>query len=186
VAFSCFRNAFAFLAAATSLTRGRKNSCWHGELVGPGFCRALVSEEDGGERAARLVLAAFRVGRGKLDVLFRAGTENGGALVRCDAELFHVLCKVTSIVFVSFDTGEIVAAGFAKARRNGRQRQSEIDTGLAGSAAQKFSARNINPTRCGKTWRFTPATFACVFSAETSIKRARAVDRNAERARSCY
>ena len=83
--FLLFRNAFAFLAAATSLTCGRKNSCWHGELVGPGFCRAVVSQEDAGERAARLVRAALRIGRGKLDVLFRAGTENGRALVRDDA-----------------------------------------------------------------------------------------------------
>jgi len=63
----------------------RENSCWHGQLVGPGFCGALVSEETSGRRPIALVCAAFRFGRGKLDVLFRAGTENGGALVRCDA-----------------------------------------------------------------------------------------------------
>src|SRR6266571_2078714 len=50
----------------------RKNSCRHSQLVGPRFCRALVSEKDAGWRAAPLVRAAFRIGRGKLDVLFRA------------------------------------------------------------------------------------------------------------------
>ena len=63
----------------------RKNSCRHRELVGPRFCGALVSEEDAGGRAAPLVRAAFRIGRGELDVLFRARTANGGALVRSDA-----------------------------------------------------------------------------------------------------
>ena len=77
--------AFAFLAVATSLTCGRKNPYRHGELVGPGFCRAVVSEEDAGERAARLVRAALRIGRGKLYFLFRTGTANGRALVRSDA-----------------------------------------------------------------------------------------------------
>ncbi len=64
--------AFAFAAAATSLMCGPENPCRHGELVGPRLCRALVSEEDAGRRAAPLVRAAFRIGRGKLDVLFRA------------------------------------------------------------------------------------------------------------------
>ena len=77
--------AFAFAAAATSLMCERKNSCRHSELVGPRICRALVSEEDAGGRAAPLVRAAFRIGRGKLDVLFRARTANGGTLVRSDA-----------------------------------------------------------------------------------------------------
>ena len=63
----------------------RKNSCRHCELVGPGFCRALVSEEDAGGRTARLVRTAFRIGGGKLDVLFGAGAANGRALVRSDA-----------------------------------------------------------------------------------------------------
>ncbi len=62
----------------------RENSCWHGQLVGPGFCGALVSEKTSGGRPIALVCAAFRFGRGKLDILFRAGAENGGALVRCD------------------------------------------------------------------------------------------------------
>jgi hypothetical protein len=64
-------------------TGGREDSCWHGELVGSWFCRALVSEEDAGRRSTRLVCAALRSGRGKLDLLFRAGPENGRALVCC-------------------------------------------------------------------------------------------------------
>src|ERR1700736_4066474 len=82
---SLARNAFVFRRIATSLRCERENSCWHGQLVGPRFCGALVSEETSGGRPIVLVCAAFRFGRGKLDVLFRAGTENGRALVRCDA-----------------------------------------------------------------------------------------------------
>ena len=37
-----------------------------------------------GERIG-LVCAAFRNGRGELDILFRAGPANGGTLVRCNA-----------------------------------------------------------------------------------------------------
>src|SRR2546428_10713330 len=47
--------AFAFVLTATSLMCERKNSCRHCELVGPRFCRALVSEKDAGRRAAPLV-----------------------------------------------------------------------------------------------------------------------------------
>ena len=65
--------------------RERANSHRYGELVGPWFCGALVSQENAGGRATRLVRAAFRIGRGKLDVLFRSGAGNGGTLVRCDA-----------------------------------------------------------------------------------------------------
>ena len=61
--------------------RNRKNSRRHSQLVGSWLCRALVSEKDASRRAARLVRAAFRPGRGEFDILFRAGTENGGALV---------------------------------------------------------------------------------------------------------
>src|SRR5438270_13910258 len=64
--------AFAFAAAATSLTCERNNPCRHSQLVGSRFCGALVSEEDAGGRTARLVRAALRIGGGKLDVLFRA------------------------------------------------------------------------------------------------------------------
>src|ERR1044071_8299033 len=74
--------AFAFETGATSLRCERENSCRHSELVGPRFCRALVSEKDAGGRAAPLVRAAFRFGRGELDILFSAGTANGGTLVR--------------------------------------------------------------------------------------------------------
>jgi hypothetical protein len=38
----------SFVRIATSLRCERTNSCWHGQLVGPGFCRALVSEETAG------------------------------------------------------------------------------------------------------------------------------------------
>ena len=77
---------FAFAVTAISLMRGRKNSRRHSQLVGSRICRALVPEKDAGWRAARVVCAAFRNGRGELDVLFRAGTENGRTLVRGDAE----------------------------------------------------------------------------------------------------
>ena len=85
---------FAFAARVTSLMgdqkifrqdRNWKNSRRHGKLVGSRLCRALVSEKDAGWRAASVVCAAFRNGRGELDILFRAGTENGGTLVRGDA-----------------------------------------------------------------------------------------------------
>ncbi len=72
-------------ATATSLMRGRKNSGWHGELVGSRVCRALVSEEDAGWRTPRLVRTALRSGRSELHVLFRAGTATCRALVCCDA-----------------------------------------------------------------------------------------------------
>jgi hypothetical protein len=65
--------------------RNRKNSRRHSQLVGPWLCRTLVSEKDAGGRAAPMVFAAFRHGRGELDVLFRARTKNGGTLVRGDA-----------------------------------------------------------------------------------------------------
>src|SRR5215831_4398585 len=79
-----------FRSIVTSLTCERTNSCRHSQLVGPRFCGALVSEEIAGWRAAALVCAAFRIGRGKLDVLFRARAANGGALVCCDAGRFHI------------------------------------------------------------------------------------------------
>src|SRR2546430_17498302 len=72
VAFSYFESRLLLAATATSLMCGRKNSCWHGELVGSRVCRALVSKQDAGWRAPRLVRAAFRIGRGKLDGLFCA------------------------------------------------------------------------------------------------------------------
>ena len=91
-----------------------------------------------------MVRTAFRLGGGKLDVLFRAGTATGGALVCNDAGSFHVRCKVASIVFVSLDTGEAVAAGSAKTRRDGREGQSEIDSGLAGSIDQILSPPDVD------------------------------------------
>ena len=62
-----------------------KNSGRHSQLVGSRLRQALVSEKNAGWRAASVVCAAFRNGRGELDILFRAGTENGGTLVRDDA-----------------------------------------------------------------------------------------------------
>src|SRR5438034_11434563 len=72
--------AFAFTTATTSLMCERENSCRHGELVGPRFRRALVPEQDAGERSAQLVRAAFRIRRGELDVLFGSGTAHGCTL----------------------------------------------------------------------------------------------------------
>src|SRR6266705_6371493 len=66
---------FAFRICATSLRRGKiqfgKTAKWenpsrHGELVRPGVCAAVVSEGHAGKRAAWLVRAAFRSGRGEL------------------------------------------------------------------------------------------------------------------------
>src|SRR5262249_12553139 len=151
----------------TSFLRGRKNSCWHGELVGPRLCGALVSEEDAGWRAPQLVRTALRFGRGKFDVLLRARTATGRALVRGDAERFHVRCKVAPTVFVSLDTGKAVAAGFATSRRNGHKRKREIDTGLAGGNAQKFSAADVDHPQRGKARRITAAAFSRIFAAET-------------------
>ena len=102
---------------------GRTNSYRDGELVGPRFRGALVSEETAGRRPIVVVCAAFRFGRDKLDVLFRARAENGGAVVRCDAGWFHVRCKTASTVFVSFDEGEAVAARFTKPGRSGCERE---------------------------------------------------------------
>src|SRR5437899_12343509 len=85
---------FAFRICATWLRRGeihfgktakRKNPCRYGELVGPGVCAAVVSEGDAGKRAAWLVRAAFRSGRGQLNVLFRARSPNRRAMVCGDA-----------------------------------------------------------------------------------------------------
>src|SRR6476661_9252873 len=76
-------NAFVFRLIATSLRCERENSCGHSELVGPGFCGALVSEETASRRPIALVCPAFRFGRSELDILFGSGAENGGALVRC-------------------------------------------------------------------------------------------------------
>src|SRR5437763_9497710 len=101
VAFSYFESRLLLAATATSLMRGRKNSCWHGELVGSRVCRALVSEEDAGWRTPRLLRTALRSGRSELHVLFRAGTATCRALVRCDAGGVHVRCKVAPTVFVS-------------------------------------------------------------------------------------
>ena len=51
----------------------------------PGFVERWYPKKlPAGDRLA-VVCAAFRFGRSKLDILFRAGAENGGALVRCDA-----------------------------------------------------------------------------------------------------
>src|SRR5437667_2031055 len=90
--------------------RNWKNSRRHGQLVGSRLCRALVSEKDAGWRAASVVCAAFRDGRGEFDILFRARTENGGTLVRGDTGRFHVRRKVTPTVLIPLNAGKIVAA----------------------------------------------------------------------------
>src|SRR3954468_24055986 len=59
-----------------------------GELVGPGVRRALVSEEDAGGRSAGVVRAAFRNGRGELELLFSAGSAARPALVSNHAGRF--------------------------------------------------------------------------------------------------
>ena len=47
------KESYSFRNEIGSECRARKNSRRHGELVGPGICRALVSEENaGGERLA--------------------------------------------------------------------------------------------------------------------------------------
>ena len=132
-----------------------------------------------------MVCAAFRDGRGEFDILFRARTENGGTLVRGDTGRFHVRRKVTPTVLIPLNTGKIVAPGFTKARRDKRQGKREVDAGFTGSAAQKFSALNVDFPRCGQAWRLTSATLAGVFAAKTSTKRTPAVNRNVERLRSC-
>src|SRR5437867_12754125 len=86
VAFSYFESRLLLAATSTSLMCGRKNSRRHSELVGSRFCGALVSKEDAGWRASRLVRTALRFGRSELDVLFCAGTATCRALVWCDAE----------------------------------------------------------------------------------------------------
>src|SRR5262245_58568092 len=55
------RNAVVFRRITTSLRCERENPCRHGQLVGPGFSRAVVSEETAGGRAVALVCAAFRL-----------------------------------------------------------------------------------------------------------------------------
>jgi uncharacterized protein YecE (DUF72 family) len=66
--------------------RNWKNSRGHSQLVGSRLCRALVSEKDAGWRAASVVCAAFRNGRGELDLLFGARTENGRTLLPPDLQ----------------------------------------------------------------------------------------------------
>ena len=44
----------------------------------------MVSGETAGGRPAAVVRATFRIGRGKLDILFRTPATDGGALVRDD------------------------------------------------------------------------------------------------------
>src|SRR5713101_7163384 len=60
---------FAFAVTTISLICERKNSRRHSQLGGSRLCRALVSEKDAGWRAASVVCAAFRNGRGELDIL---------------------------------------------------------------------------------------------------------------------
>src|SRR5437660_8039739 len=57
-----------------------QNPCRHGELVGPGVHRALVSKENAGGRKAGLVRAALRDGRSEFKFLFGAGSAPARAL----------------------------------------------------------------------------------------------------------
>ena len=91
-----------------------------------------------------MVRAAFRHGRGELDILFRARTEDGGTLVRGDAKRFHVRRKVTSVVLIPFNASKAFAAEFTTTRRDRCQGKREIDAGFTGSAAQDFSTRDVD------------------------------------------
>ena len=158
----------------------RENSCRDGELVGSGFRGALVSEETAGGRPVGVVCAAFRFGRGELDILFRAGAENGRAVVRCDAGWFHVRRKIASTVFVSLDAGKAVAGSFAKPRGDGREREGQTDARRAGGATEGFSARDRNLSQCEENGCVASATFAGFLATETRVERARAAHRDAE------
>lgn len=152
--------------------RERENPCRNSQLVGPGFRGALVSEKTASRRPVGLVRAAFRFGRGKLDVLFRAGTENGGAMVRCNTGWFQVRRKIAPAVFVSLHASEVVAARFTKPRGDRREREGESDARRAGGPAKNFPARDRNVSQCRKNGRAASATVARVFAAETRLERA--------------
>ena len=147
--------------------RNRKNSRRHSQLVGSWLCRALVSEKDAGGRAAPMVCAAFRNGRGELDILLRARTENGRTLVRGYAGRFHIRRKVTPTVLLPLDIGKVLAAGFTAARRDRCQGTRKIDAGFTGSAVQNFSARDGDFSRFGQARRLSFATLTRVLSAQT-------------------
>src|SRR4051794_19223621 len=106
-------------------------------------------------------------------------------MVRSHAGSIHVRRKAPSTVLISLHACQAVAAGFATKRGDRHERQREADAGFTGGAAEGVSAGDLNPRECRKARRFASATFTRVFSAETSVKRTRAVDRDAGRLRSC-
>ena len=140
----------------------------------------MVSEETAGGRPIAVVCAAFRFGRGKLDVLFRARAKNGRAMVRGDTGWLHVRRKTAPAVFVSLDAGETVASRFTTPRGDGREREGPNNPRRAGGAAKSFSARDRNLSQCRKNGRAASATFASLFPAETRTERTPAANRDAE------
>src|SRR5262249_11984051 len=109
-----------------------------------------------------------------------ARAENGGAVVRCDAERLHVRRKIASAVFVSLDTCEAAAARSTRPRGDRRERKGRTDARRAGGAAKIFPALSCNLSQCRKNGRAASATFTGIFPAETRIEWARPADRNAE------
>src|SRR5215213_5182995 len=85
---------------------GRPDSRRNGELVGPRFCGALVSEKNAGSRSARLVRGTLRNGGGQFHVLFRPRSADGGTLVPHDARRVHLRSEAASASVASFDGGE--------------------------------------------------------------------------------
>src|SRR5690242_1802918 len=101
-------------------------------------------------------------------------------MVCCDAERFQIRRKVAPTVFVSLDSREAVAAGFANPREDGRQRESRTNVRDAGGAAKNFSAWDRNLSQRWKNGCVASAAFAGFFAAETRTERARTADRDAE------
>src|SRR5437764_8038919 len=119
------KESYSFRNEIGSECRIGKNPCRYRELVGSGICRAVVSEENAGGRAAGLVRATLRNGRGELNVLFGAGRADGGTLVRQHAGELHIRCEAAPTSLAPFRECEAVAAGVAAGRGDGRERQSE-------------------------------------------------------------
>ena len=83
-------------------------------------------------------------------------------------------------LFSFHSTPEAVAAGFAKPRGDGREREGQTNARDAGGAAKNFSACDRNLSQRWKNGRVASATFAGFFAAETRTERARTADRDAE------
>jgi len=93
----------------------------------------------------------------------RAGTENGGALVRCDRRMTSRRRKIAPAVFISLNTGKAVASGFTKPRGDGREGEGQTNARLAGGAAESCSARDRNLSQRRKNGCPASAPFASVF-----------------------